>query len=119
MVDGPGLFYLSEYTKPAVAFALAAVAGMLGFLTRVAEAKGPWKPVVGVVLRTLLAGFTSGFVGVLVGFMAAEFQWSNNITFALSGVFGWVGADASLRVVERTLYARLGLRKEEKADGME
>lgn len=83
---------------------LAAVAGLLGYLMRTLK-RGRKVRAVSVVLETLSSGFVGYMVFLLCRAMKLEDAWVGPIV----GVFGWVGASASIRVLETVVEKRLGI----------
>lgn len=98
-------FSLSDWLTSLGYVLLSAVAGGLGYVMREND-KGNklngW--------RALTEVAASGLVGFLVMLLcrAMEFDplWSGFIV----GIFGWLGANVSIRLLERIVYERLGIK---------
>lgn len=104
-------FSFSEWLTSAGYSLLAAVGGLLGYAMREHDAGRRLSP-----LRAVIEATGSGFVGFLVMLLCRAIGldplWSGFIV----GIFGWLGASASIRVLERFAHERLGLKLGDKAD---
>lgn len=58
--------------------------------------------------RAVLEGLASGFVGILVLLLSVEMGFSMMWAGFLVGVFGWIGATASIGVFNRIIASRAG-----------
>jgi multisubunit Na+/H+ antiporter MnhF subunit len=86
---------------------LAALAGLLGHLMRVVERGGR--------IKWLVAGLeacASGFVGYLAILMCKAMGLSYEWTGVIVGLLGWLGAAASVKVIEKVVRKRLGIADE-------
>ncbi|KQM21943.1 phage holin family protein [Novosphingobium sp. Leaf2] len=98
-------FSLSDWLTSIGYTVLAGVGGLLGYVMREHD-KGNelsgW--------RALTEAVSSGFVGFLVMLlcraMAIDPLWSGFVV----GIFGWLGANVSIRLLERIVYERLGIK---------
>lgn len=97
-------FSLSEWLGALGYAALAAVAGFLGHIMRELDAGRRLSPV-RVVIETLGSGLVGFLVMLLCRAMGFDPLWSG----FLVGIFGWVGASASIRIIERLAYGKLGI----------
>ena len=83
---------------------LAAVGGTLGYLMRTIRR--------GKRVRLTLCGLeacASGFVGYLIFLLCRAMKIDDNWVGPIVGVFGWVGASSSIRLLERVVNKKLGL----------
>lgn len=87
----------------------AGIAGALGFIVREMDAGGKiyWP-------RVLLEFASAAFVGLLVVWLCQEFKVSYPVTGIATGVFGWLGAKASIQVLQNFVWTRLGLNRRAK-----
>lgn len=102
---------LPEYIIPewlkAIAYAiLAGVGGLLGYLLRTLESERKVS-----IVRAIVETFAAGFVGVLVYFICRAIGLSDAWTGAMTGLFGWLGAIASIRILEKVVYSKLGINR--------
>lgn len=83
---------------------LAAVGGFIGYLMRTIDSrlKIQWQ-------LALVQGAAAGFVGLLVLFICDATQLSNDWTGAVVGVTGWMGAKASIQMLETLVFKKLGI----------
>lgn len=89
---------------------LAWFGGLMGYLMRTVEAGG--KP---RLARALLESSSAAFVGALVTLACAAMEWNALWTGVLVGVSGWLGAHASITMLEKILYKRLGITKDKES----
>lgn len=80
----------------------------MGHLMRLFDAKEPirWG-------RAVIEGIAAGFVGLLVLFACGAMNLSEQWTGVIVGVSGWLGANASIRVLEAVVFKKLGITKDE------
>ncbi|WPK42405.1 superfamily III holin [Pseudomonas phage Ppu-503] len=99
--EPPGL---QELLEMGVAAAFAAVGGFLGYALRNLEQGGRF---------TLAGAFAevggAAFVGVLTLLLCKALNLDWVYTGLTVGVFSWLGANASIRLLERLVFKRLGL----------
>lgn len=90
---------------------LAGLGGVLGHLLRVVDsgAKVVWT-------RAILEGVSASFVGTLFLLTCQAMHLNEMWTGVVVGLAGWLGANASVRILERVVYKKLGLSKELKSD---
>lgn len=106
------------WLRPLTYVGLATSGGMLGHLMRSLDSstKIIW-------WHTLLKGFAAGFVGLLVFFLCQALKLEELWTAVVVGVFGWLGADATIIILEKVILKKLGitptLKGTEHVDGSE
>ncbi|SEO76576.1 LydA holin phage, holin superfamily III [Luteibacter sp. UNC138MFCol5.1] len=90
-----------------VAFAaFAMLAGVLGRVVRDMNENHPVK-----FWPTCVQGLASGFVGLLVMWLCQIAGLSLQWTAVTVGVSGWLGAEASIQVIQRLVWKQLGLNR--------
>ena len=101
-----GIFtWVSTWLTEAGYAMLAAIGGLLGHVMREHDRGNSLNWV-----RAAFEAASSGFIGILV--MMACFAvglsplWSGFIV----GIFGWLGADASIRVIDQYVYRKWGIK---------
>lgn len=84
--------------------ALATIGGVLGHIMRAVNTTTSitWG-------RAILEGLAAGFVGLLVMLMCSAASMSDQWTGVIVGVSGWLGANASIRMLEKRVFKQLGL----------
>ncbi len=93
-----------QLKEPAIGYVLlAAVAGALGYIVRQQNAKEAI-----VWTEVLVRGASAGFVGLLVYWLCAYMKLDSNITGITVGVFGWIGATATMEVLRKIVFNRIG-----------
>lgn len=82
----------------------AAIGGFLGHLMRTIDAKEKinW-------LRAALEGIAAGFVGLIVMLMCNAMGLPPQWTGVIVGVCGWLGANATIRMLEKMVRKKLGI----------
>lgn len=87
--------------------ALAAIGGLLGYLMREMEHGRPikWSK---AILQAVAAAFTGFLILLLCNATGLSEEWKGVIV----GLFGWLGANATIRVLETVVFKRLGLNSE-------
>ncbi|PNU02531.1 phage holin family protein [Novosphingobium guangzhouense] len=98
------LHEIGEWLKYAFPVIIAAIGGGLGFVMREND-KGNRI----VFWRVMLNMASSGFVGLLVSLLCEAMKMDQLWTGFAAGVFGWLGANVSIRLLERVAYERLGI----------
>lgn len=93
-----------HYIKIAAYWTFAAVGGFMGYLMRTIDADKTvsWG-------RSALEGCASGFVGLLMMMTSHALGFSEHWTGILVGVSGWLGANASIRLLEKVVSSKLGV----------
>lgn len=86
-------------------FSFAAFGGFLGHLMRIHERKEKfnWGA---VILESIAAGFVGLIALLLCRALGLSMDWSGVIV----GMSGWMGASATLRLIEVLVYNKLGLK---------
>lgn len=101
----------SEVVKRIGYTALAAVGGLLGYVVRQQESKETFS-----WTKALVQTAGSGFVGLLVAMlctaMGIEGLWLGPIV----GVFGWMGAAATMDIVSKVSLGKLGLQSDKREE---
>lgn len=84
----------------------AGIAGALGFILREMDANTPihW-------VRVLAEFAGAAFVGLLVIWICQELKVSYQVTGISTGICGWLGAKASIQVLQNFVWARLGINR--------
>lgn len=98
-----------EAIKTILYTALASGGGLLGYLMRTLEnedEKIHWG-------KALVQAAGSGFTGFLVLMMCRAMGLSDLWTGAIVGFFGWMGAAATIVVLEKVIYRKLGVTKDD------
>lgn len=111
MVSMVDLWWTAWWGKTSAFVLLAAVAGGLGYVTRKLDDGGNLS-----VGRTCVEVLSAAFVGLLFKLVCDEFEMSDRWTGVIVGLAGWLGASASVRLLENLVYDKLGL-KEKREDG--
>lgn len=95
-----------EWIK-AIAYVLfAAIGGMLGYLIRASDNEAKVR-----LHLVALEGAAAGFVGFMVFLLCQAYHMSPQWTGVVVGVCGWLGASATIRILEGVVFRRLGLEK--------
>lgn len=91
------------WIKATAYVAFSAVGGMLGFIMRSIDSKQPFK-----IWRCLVEGASAAFVGLLVLLICQAMNLSPQWTGVIVGVCGWLGASATIRMLESVVRNKLG-----------
>lgn len=98
-----------------VGYALfAAAGGTVGHVLRILDSGQPvrWG-------RAIAQGVGAGFVGVLVLLACQAFSLSEQWTGLTVGVCGWMGANATIVILEKLVFKKLGLTSSKPTDSPE
>lgn len=90
---------------------LAAIGGLLGYIMREHDKGNPlngW--------RALTEAMGSAFVGFIVMLLCRAMELDPLWSGPIIGIFGWLGARASIRLLERIVYERLGIKLQANTD---
>lgn len=90
--------------KAAVFTALAVFGGFFGYIMRALDNEHRISYV-----RAVLESLAAGFVGLLVMLLCNASGFSDQWTGVVVGVSGWLGANASIRVLEKVVFKKLGI----------
>ena len=97
---------ISTWLKPALYAAFAALGGVLGHIMRAYDKNERI-----VVIRASIEGVAAGFVGLMVMLACQALTLNEQWTGVCVGVCGWLGATATIRLLESVVYKKLGLRR--------
>ena len=94
------------WVKSVIMVAFASVAGFLGYVMRSFDnrARVLWT-------RAVIESMAAGFVGALTLLMCGAMGLSDQWTGVTVGVAGWLGANASMGVLSRVVFKRLGIEQ--------
>jgi hypothetical protein len=90
------------------AFLYAAFSALGGVLGHIMRAMDKQEPVIWT--RAAIEGIAAGFVGLLMMLLCSALGLSEQWTGIIVGVSGWLGAQASIRMLEELVYKKLGLK---------
>ena len=82
----------------------AMFAGVIGHLLRSINAEK--RP---SIVRTLIEGFSAGFVGILIALVCHAMHLGDEWTGVIVGVSGWLGATTTIQLLEKIINKKLGL----------
>lgn len=86
---------------------LATFGGFLGYVMRALDKSTPIS-----YGRAYVEGLAAGFVGLLVMLMCDVMNMPDQWTGVIVGVSGWLGANASIRMLEKLVFKKLGIHTE-------
>lgn len=92
------------WVKAAAYVTFSAIGGMLGFTMRTMDGKQPFK-----IWRCIVEGMSAAFVGLLVLLICQATNLGPQWTGVIVGVCGWLGASATIRMIEGLVRKRLGV----------
>lgn len=97
--------------RSAIYASFASFAGFLGYLLRTLDAGAhvSWG-------RAVLEAVSAGMVGLLVMWICQSAGLSQQWTAVSVGVSGWLGANASIQVLQRLVWSKLGLNRSQGND---
>ena len=108
MADFPKDPNLIQWLRIAAYALFASVGGMLGYTMRMLEHGNPVR-----LPMAMMEGVASGFVGLLMYMLCHSVGLSSEWTGVIVGVSGWLGANATLRILEIVVYRKLGINKDD------
>ena len=88
--------------------ALGMFAGAIGYIQRQLAGNKP----IGK-LQVLVEALGAGLVGYLLMLVCVELGLSPNWTGTIVGTGGWLGASASIRIIERYVFRKLGVTNDD------
>lgn len=97
-------WWASWWVKTILYAALATFGGFLGHVMRALDMSTPIS-----YGRACVEGLAAGFVGLLVMLMCNATNMSDQWTGVVVGVSGWLGANASIRMLEKLVFKKLGI----------
>lgn len=96
-----------EWLRKLLAYAtFGATGGVLGHIMRAISKKQRIK-----VGRACVEGLGAAFVGALVMMLCQAMGLSEQWTGVIVGVCGWLGAEATIGLLEKVVYQKLGITK--------
>lgn len=78
--------------------------GVMGYIMRCLDRKQAVSP-----LRTFVEGGAAAFVGIIVMLLCQAMNLSPQWTGVIVGVCGWLGATATIQMLERLVARKLGV----------
>lgn len=102
--DPNGLFDW-QWIRIALYSLFASFGGAMGYIMRALDSGTRIAP-----LRVLVEAGAAAFVGILVTLLCYALHLSLQWTGVIVGVCGWLGANASIRMLESAVWKKLGLR---------
>lgn len=103
-MDLVDLWWASWWGKTVAMIFMAAFGGMMGYMMR--SVNGDADITIG---RTLLETASAGFVGLVFKLVCDELHLSDGWTGVIVGLAGWLGASASVQMLEKLVYNKLGI----------
>lgn len=111
MIEMIDLWWKAWWAKTTAFVTLAAMAGGLGYVTRVLDNDERVR-----AGRTVIEVMSAAFVGLLFKLVCDEVGLSDRWTGVVVGLAGWLGASASVRMLENLVYDKLGLKEKPTRD---
>lgn len=99
-----GYWWANWWVRALLYTSLAMLGGFLGQVMRDLDAGKRVR-----IGRAGIEGVSAGFVGLLVMLICTELALSEHWTGVIVGVSGWLGANASIRMLERVVFKRFGI----------
>lgn len=88
-----------DFKQLSIACGVALIGGVTSYL-----AKHPRKQ---SIKEVFIKGLSSGFVGLLIGFLALHYQIPEYMAFFLSGTFGYMGSEVTISLFKSWLSKKL------------
>jgi LydA holin phage, holin superfamily III len=102
---------LGSFKREIEAIVLAFVAGLLGYCMRTIKAGRKVR-----VAYAILEATSSALVGYLVFLLCKATHVGEDWTGPIVGVCGWIGASGTIRLLEKTVFTKLGVKTPEEVD---
>lgn len=103
---------VSEFMKSWVYIVIAAIGGVLGHMMRKLDSQQ------GINMgETILQGIGAAFAGYLVLLGCRALGVPPDVFGVIIGLCGWLGADASLMMLQSYVYKKLNIGKVDNHDG--
>lgn len=96
---------MDDWLKTLGLFILAPIGGILGYISRELNRGRTIQ-----IFKVLFSGCCSGFVGVIVILICIELNLSIQQTGVVVAVSGWLGADVTIKMLEKLVHKMLGVR---------
>lgn len=93
-----------EWIRSTAYTVFAAFGGVMGHVMRTIDKKEKVNP-----LRAVMEGLAAGFVGLLVLLTCQAMHLGEQWTGVIVGVSGWLGANATIRMLEGIVRKKLGI----------
>lgn len=106
-----GIDLASEFIKSWVYIVIAATGGVLGYMMR---RLGSGQQI--HVGETILQGVGAAFAGYLVLLGCRALAVPSEVSGVVIGLCGWLGADATLMLLQSYIYKKLNIGKLERRD---
>lgn len=103
-MDDLASWWTSWWVKAILYATLATFGGFLGHIMRALDKSTPIS-----YGRACVEGLAAGFVGLLVMLVCNAMSLSDQWTGVIVGVSGWLGANASIRMLEKMVFKKLGI----------
>jgi hypothetical protein len=91
--------------------AFASFGGVMGYAMRTIHNAGKV-----TFCRGVIEGASAGFVGMIVCLLCQAMKLSDQWTGVCVGVFGWMGANVTMMLLEKIVVAKFGLPQETSAN---
>lgn len=93
---------------------LATIGGIMGYIMRTLDAdkKINWK-------RAIIEGIAAGFVGLLFYLLCQAMSMNGWWAGVIVGVAGWLGANVSIRILEKAIFKKLGVSPDTETDDVD
>lgn len=96
---------LNDEDREAIWFVLlATLGGLIGYLSSALSEKRQVKGTVAAIKAV-----SSGFLGYVLVLLCREYQLSYEVTGVICSIFGWIGSDAVVPLLEKIAKRRLGI----------
>ncbi len=97
--------HVSESVTLGLYAAFSGAGGVIGYACRTMQSGGSIK-----WARALTEGLSAAFIGIIVTFICKEMKLDAGWTGAIVGIAGWIGATASVKIIEAIVANRLGIK---------